>query len=72
MNNLANGFIEGVVKSGASLKISYDVDYGVDKQTGWSISVNGRCHVQFAATLEEAVLQTLMDLAIMYIVEHKD
>lgn len=32
---------------GVPVRISYDVNYGIDRRTGWSVSINGVVYSQF-------------------------
>lgn len=37
-------------------RLEYDVDYGIDRLAGWSVTVNGSVVVQFAPSPEEALV----------------
>jgi plasmid stabilization system protein ParE len=39
-----------------NVTIDYDENYGMDKNTGWSIAIDGHYYVQFHHDLKEAVL----------------
>lgn len=38
-------------------RISYDVDYGIDKRNGYSMSIGGSHFACFEPTLEKAILK---------------
>lgn len=40
-------------------RLEYDVDYGIDRRSGWSVTVNGIVHVQFASSPEEALVDAI-------------
>lgn len=40
---------------GCSLRIDYDLAYGSDRRSGWSVSYDGSVIVQFAPTYVEAL-----------------
>lgn len=44
---------------GNSFRLEYDVDYGIDRKTGWSVVIDGSVVVQFADTPEEALQKAL-------------
>ncbi len=41
--------------SNVRFRLDYDVEYGIDKRKGWSLTIDGSVLVQFADTFEEAV-----------------
>jgi hypothetical protein len=42
-----------------SFRLDFDRDYGIDRRTGWSISVNGGCLVMFERSLIVALFRAL-------------
>lgn len=40
-------------------RLEYDVDYGIDRRSGWSVTVNGSVIVQFAPSPEEALVDAI-------------
>lgn len=40
-------------------RLEYDVDYGIDRRAGWSVTVNGSVIVQFAPSPEEALVDAI-------------
>ena len=46
----------GIFKTrGQSFRLEYDVDYGIDRKSGWSVVINGSVEVQFAGTPQAAL-----------------
>lgn len=58
------------MKSFKSLRIEYDTDYGIDKRTGWSATVDGVVVVQFEVSMM-AMLAKLMRYQLQRIKEAK-
>jgi hypothetical protein len=42
-----------------SLRIHWDKDYGINKRTGWSVSVNGHFVVEFKKFLIVAIFKSI-------------
>lgn len=40
---------------GIEVQLSYVTDYGIDKKSGWSFTVEGRVETQFESTAQKAV-----------------
>lgn len=40
-------------------RLEHDVDYGIDRKSGWSVIVSGSVIVQFAPSPEEALAKTV-------------
>ena len=45
-------------------QLEYDVDYGIDRREGWTVTVDGSVIVQFAKTPEEALLAAIDRIAV--------
>lgn len=48
---------------GRSFRLEFDVNYGIDRKTGWSVICDGRVIVQFSETPEEALKEAAKKLA---------
>jgi hypothetical protein len=46
---------------GRSFSITYDVGYGIDKRTGWSVTIDGSVAYQFAETMSDAIRLALLN-----------
>lgn len=44
---------------GQSFRLEYDVDYGIDRKSGWSVVIGGSVVVQFADTVQAALEMAL-------------
>ena len=43
-----------------SFRLDYDTNYGIDNKRGWSVHINGMCHVQFWPEPITAILWSIM------------
>lgn len=49
-----------LARKGHRVSLEYDIDFGLEKRTGWSLKVDGRVMIAFAQTPEEAVLSAMV------------